>query len=303
MLDSRFEMPTGLNIKVDVRQVHNHQVPTMEDIFQFYSSSADVAPGKGTGESLSSPADTYAELRKEKGWRRILAEAHITRKEPTDTKLLTLTQSAQLWYTPPRKPKERSTILEEMRSKALRTTVQEAEMEAPKAKKTRATKNKVKKGGDTPITSIPEGALAGTTPPEEPSTTPPDLEIAEKTSAIRFCPVCNYYLYLQVSGEEQTLSRLCRCCGYHEQDEKGGMVMEMMVQERSDEAFKILLNEFTRKDPRLPHLRGTIKCPDATCDSNHGKASSDIIYIKYDAVNMLYLYICDICGFMWRSSR
>jgi DNA-directed RNA polymerase subunit M/transcription elongation factor TFIIS len=106
-----------------------------------------------------------------------------------------------------------------------------------------------------------------------------------------------------VSGEDQSLHRLCRNCGHREEDTKGGMVMEMMVQERSAEGYKILLNEFTRQDPRLPHIRKNIKCPEPTCDSNHGKKDPDIIYIKYDAVNMLYLYICDICGFQWRSAR
>jgi hypothetical protein len=80
-------------------------------------------------------------------------------------------------------------------------------------------------------------------------------------------------------------------------------VMEMMIQERAAESYKILLNEFTRQDPRLPHIRKNIKCPAPSCDSNHGKAEPDVIYIKYDAVNLLYLYICDICGHQWRSGR
>jgi len=80
-------------------------------------------------------------------------------------------------------------------------------------------------------------------------------------------------------------------------------VTEMTVQERATEGYKILLNEFTRRDPRLPHIKKDVKCPDPACDSNHGKAEPDVIYIKYDAINMLYLYICDICGHQWRSRR
>ena len=274
------------------------------DVFQFYASSADAAPGKGTGETLSSPPDTYAALRKIPNWRRTLAEAHT--KGGDAAKELPLTQSAQLWYAPPRKPKERAAALESARE-ALRPVVQEAEMEA-KPKKTRAKKG----GADTPtpepaaepapnVSTIPEGALAGELVVEEPGI--PDMEASEKTLTIRFCPVCNYKLYLQVSEEDSTLSRHCKCCGFSEKDEKGGLVMEMMVQTRSDEAFKILLNEFTWKDSRLPHIRGSMKCPQPTCDSNHGKATSDIMYIKYDAVNMLYLYHCSICEFNWTSSR
>jgi DNA-directed RNA polymerase subunit M/transcription elongation factor TFIIS len=156
------------------------------------------------------------------------------------------------------------------------------------------------------IGAVPEGEIAqpdlATAPAPEPDATSA-LMSEKQDSSIRFCPVCRYYLFVEVSGEDQSLQRLCRNCGHREEDTKGGLVMEMMVQERSAEGYKILLNEFTRQDPRLPHIRKNIKCPEPKCDSNHGKVEPDIIYIKYDPVNMLYLYICDICGFQWRSAR
>jgi DNA-directed RNA polymerase subunit M/transcription elongation factor TFIIS len=164
--------------------------------------------------------------------------------------------------------------------------------------KAKANKNNKDKESTGNLGSVPEGAVTSS-----PTITDPLTSENRQDSGIRFCPVCRYYLYLEVSGEDQSLHRLCRNCGHREEDTKGGMVMEMMVQERSAEGYKILLNEFTRQDPRLPHIRKNIKCPEPTCDSNHGKKDPDIIYIKYDAVNMLYLYICDICGFQWRSAR
>ena len=102
-----------------------------------------------------------------------------------------------------------------------------------------------------------------------------------------------------MDGESQELRRICRKCGFKE-DSKGGLVMEMMIQQRSSEGYKVLLNEFTRKDPRLPHIRKNIACPNVACESNHGK-DPDVIYIKYDLVNLMYLYICDICGDQWHS--
>jgi hypothetical protein len=77
--------------------------------------------------------------------------------------------------------------------------------------------------------------------------------------------------------------------------------MEMMIQEDSAEGYKVLLNEFTRKDPRLPHIRKNITCPNLVCESNKGGKDPDVIYIKYDLVNMMYLYICDICGEKWHT--
>ena len=125
-----------------------------------------------------------------------------------------------------------------------------------------------------------------------------------------FCPKCKYYLYLdQVDVEsedkaskkiEKTLRRICRNCGYQHQDQQGGLILEIDLKEKTSEGYKILMNEFTKNDPTLPHVN-TIKCPNVGCETNISGKEKDVIYIKYDAVNLLYLYICDICGEKWHS--
>ena len=115
---------------------------------------------------------------------------------------------------------------------------------------------------------------------------------------MKFCPKCENYLYMDTKSG--ALLRVCRTCGYSENDTQGGLAMETVVQERSSEGYKILLNEFTRQDPTLPHVV-TIKCPRTSCTTNTGGKTRDVIYIKYDAVNMKYLYICNVCGEQWRS--
>ena len=298
------------------------------DIFQFYSGSADASPGKGVGESLASPPETYKELKKIPGWRRVLASSQAAPDPQLDT-VLPLTGTAQLWFAPIRSTKLRRADLEEKRlvllGQAQRPPVTQSEMNTTTEKKEKKVKlskptTRAKKGGAPPegkveeaaevegqdgITNTPEGAVLNG-PAAEPAKTEaevPDMDAPDKEeSAIRFCPTCRYYLYLQVEGEDQSLFRVCRNCGHKEEDVKGGLVMEMMIRERAAEGYKILLNEYTRQDPRLPHIK-TIPCPDPACDSNHGKAPSDVIYIKHDAVNMLYMYICDVCGFTWRSAR
>lgn len=125
---------------------------------------------------------------------------------------------------------------------------------------------------------------------------------------MKFCQVCRYYMYLSIekkvsaTGEEVEgeAIRLCRNCGNTEKEEKGTLVSETLVKERTSEGYKILLNEFTRQDPTLPH-RNTIKCPRGDCASNGGGTEKDVIYIKYDAENLKYLYICNVCGEQWRS--
>jgi DNA-directed RNA polymerase subunit M/transcription elongation factor TFIIS len=154
---------------------------------------------------------------------------------------------------------------------------------------------------DEPVNQgIPEGGLA--TPFTQFKEELPNHDAEEPSqSSLRYCPVCENYLYMQVDAESQELRRVCRKCGFKEEDAKGGLVMEMMIQQKSSEGYKILLNEFTRKDPRLPHIRKNITCPNTSCDSNKGGKEPDVIYIKYDVVNLMYLYICDICGEQWHS--
>ena len=268
-----------------------------------------------------SPPDTYKELRKIAGWRRALAK-----DENLDT-ILPLTHSAQLWMTQG-KTKARREDLEATRASASaaaeakaaeaiqRPPPTQSEMPAPGSPKKKKTSTKRKGGGDENNATAPPAAAVAPAAAEGqviqgllPEPPPADVPVPEdgpgpeqENSVIRFCPTCRYYLYLQVEGEEQNLFRVCRSCGYKEEDVKGGLVMETTVREHATEGYKILLNEYTRQDPRLPRLK-TIPCPDPACDSNHGKAPSDVIYIKHDAVNMLYMYICDVCGFTWRSAR
>jgi DNA-directed RNA polymerase subunit M/transcription elongation factor TFIIS len=112
-----------------------------------------------------------------------------------------------------------------------------------------------------------------------------------------FCPTCKNYLYPQV--EDNKLTRICRTCGFQVED-KGGLVMETFVQQKSTDSYKILVNEFTRQDATLPYLTD-LKCPNAQCDSNKGKASKKIYYIKYDRENLKFVYICSSCEQTWIS--
>jgi DNA-directed RNA polymerase subunit M/transcription elongation factor TFIIS len=115
---------------------------------------------------------------------------------------------------------------------------------------------------------------------------------------MKFCPVCNYMLYIK--SDPQTLSYECRNCGHAEKDEKGGLILEMNVGQKSTESYKIILNEFTKYDPTLPHIK-VLKCPNEACPTNKGAKERDIIYQRHDRENMKYTYICNVCDFTWRS--
>jgi len=82
--------------------------------------------------------------------------------------------------------------------------------------------------------------------------------------------------------------------------EKKGLVMETVIQGQASESYNVFLNEYTKEDPRLPHVKN-LQCPNVDCPSRVGKEESDVIYIKYDTINMKFLYICTKCNTNWRS--
>lgn len=277
---------------------HAIQASGDEASFNTYSLNSGSAAARTSIARTHTPADDVLE----EIWKAKFSQDEKARK------ILALTGEAQLW-TAHKGKKVRWTALETIRAAQRNATVEPEMADAPATAKPKTkAAPKTKKGQVAPAPAAPEPINAfaentvATAPVKEAALTPPDMEAAEETeSSLKFCPVCDNYLYMEVDPESQNLTRMCRKCGHKENDTKGGLVMEMMIQQQSSEGYKILLNEFTRKDPRLPHIRKNISCPNVTCDSNKGGKDPDVIYIKYDLVNLMYLYICDICGEKWHS--
>ena len=123
------------------------------------------------------------------------------------------------------------------------------------------------------------------------------------------CPKCDYYMPLTKAAGTQDpstgetlpadLERSCRYCGYTQQEKKG-LVMEMVIQESAADTYRVFVDEHTKNDVRLPHLT-TLKCPNGECPSRGPGGKSDVIYIKYDNANMKFLYICNVCNTQWRN--
>ena len=117
---------------------------------------------------------------------------------------------------------------------------------------------------------------------------------------LKFCPKCEYYLYLSAQ-EGAPVSRLCRNCGYAElldpKSKEEALLLETNFRSGSSAsgaASGITLNAYTLVDPTLPHVN-TIKCPNGGCPSNMDPTLRDVIYIKTDPVNMKFQYICTKC--------
>ena len=123
---------------------------------------------------------------------------------------------------------------------------------------------------------------------------------------MRFCPKCRYYLYLS-TGEGTTVSNVCRNCGFSEKLEpttkEDALILETNFRSGSSASGAssgITVNEFTKKDPTLPHVN-TIRCPNGGCPSNTGSVEKDVIYIKTDPANLKFQYVCMHCPSQWTN--
>jgi len=125
---------------------------------------------------------------------------------------------------------------------------------------------------------------------------------------MRFCPVCDYYLYLATSSDAQSLTLQCRQCGYNEalkpKSAEEALVLETTFQSSGTSsglgASGVSVNAYPLSDPTLPHTQ-SLKCPNATCRSAGDKALRDVIYIKTDSAGLKFQYICTVCETQWRT--
>ena len=44
-----------------------------------------------------------------------------------------------------------------------------------------------------------------------------------------------------------------------------------------------------------------LKCPNSECDCNKKNTESSFKYIQYNADDMKYIYICNVCGQKWNN--
>lgn len=113
-----------------------------------------------------------------------------------------------------------------------------------------------------------------------------------------FCKKCENMYYMK-KNDEKKLIHYCKHCDY--EDNKLIETKNMKVFEycAKDNQNNISINEYTRFDPTLPHMK-TIKCPNLECPANNNKEiEQDVIYIRVDDQNMKYMYLCFHCNSSW----
>jgi DNA-directed RNA polymerase subunit M/transcription elongation factor TFIIS len=109
-----------------------------------------------------------------------------------------------------------------------------------------------------------------------------------------------YYISLDPSDNNK-LIYYCRNCGH--QDETISVDSTNVSQihvKRSEQEFRHFINKYTKFDPTLPRVNN-IKCPNPDCGTNTKDEPREIIYMRYDDINMKYIYICSTCDIVWKA--
>ena len=122
---------------------------------------------------------------------------------------------------------------------------------------------------------------------------------------MNFCTKCDNMYYIRISStNENDLTYYCRNCGNEDTsiDQENVCVSKMQLK-REQQKIDNVINKYTKLDPTLPRTN-TIKCPNTECISNTNKnEKQEVVYIRYDDMNMLYIYLCAKCDTTWDTKK
>lgn len=92
---------------------------------------------------------------------------------------------------------------------------------------------------------------------------------------------------------DDILIYFCKNCGDENRTPTEDDMCVLYTQiSHSNPTFTHVINKYTKYDPTLP--RTIMQCPKQQEDQRH-KDPYDVIYIRYDDINMRFVYLCTVC--------
>ena len=113
---------------------------------------------------------------------------------------------------------------------------------------------------------------------------------------MKFCSFCDNMLYMKIN-ENKDLLYYCKNCNSESVQKKEGGSVCVIEDKNVDDVAKYTqyINKNIKYDPTLPRVNN-INCPSCTPTS-----PKEVIYIKYDFLNMKYLYYCCNCESFFKT--
>ena len=121
---------------------------------------------------------------------------------------------------------------------------------------------------------------------------------------MHFCIKCSNMYYIRINEDDPNkLVYYCRKCGQEDSLLAAENVCVSKTQiKKSEQSFNHIINKYTKYDPTLPRINN-ILCPNSDCPTNKDGVEREIIYIRYDDVNMKYVYLCSDCETVWKINE
>ena len=131
---------------------------------------------------------------------------------------------------------------------------------------------------------------------------------------MHFCSQCQNMYYIRIDSEDANkLVYYCRNCGneaeyltVYNDCVSNGMQQDCICVskthiKKNEQSFNHFINQYTKLDPTLPRTN-KILCTNSECLTNTKEGTPrEIIYIRYDDVNIKYIYLCSTCDTTWKS--
>ena len=121
---------------------------------------------------------------------------------------------------------------------------------------------------------------------------------------MHFCSNCKNMYYIKIDEDNpNSLLYYCRNCGNEDNliTEDNICVSKTQIK-KGEKSFSHIINKYTKLDPTLPRINN-ILCPNKDCATNTKNEPREIIYIRYDDVNINYVYLCSTCDTTWKSEE
>jgi DNA-directed RNA polymerase subunit M/transcription elongation factor TFIIS len=113
-----------------------------------------------------------------------------------------------------------------------------------------------------------------------------------------FCDLCDNMTYVR-TAETSGLLSFCNYCNTTQPIDtaRHSIVMSDISYNDEQAKYQHFLTPRIHDDPTLPRV-SDIACPNAACTRAEGQDNS-VLFIKYDAQNMCFLYSCSHCKHFW----
>jgi DNA-directed RNA polymerase subunit M/transcription elongation factor TFIIS len=121
-------------------------------------------------------------------------------------------------------------------------------------------------------------------------------------TSMRFCPLCDCFLWMELD-EEDKLQFHCRNCAnviQHSETHSLCVMDTNYIEEKTN--FQQYMTKFLKHDPTLPRVKN-IECVNGSSCTKPADKGNEVIFVKYDATQMKYLYHCVYCDAFWKSDN